>query len=122
MIPVVICRMRLRGGSPRQTRTGAAAARCCRCARIWAGRGGNGLEQLREAARRGTGTSADARHLQPLLAFAAALVDLRQLGEAEDILRAADNQALQDIPAAAALYLLRGRVHLAAGRLADAAA
>ena len=77
---------------------------------------------MRDAARHGTGISADARHVQPLLALAAALVDLRQLGEAEDILRAADNPALQDIPAAAALSLLRGRIHLAAGRLADAAA
>ena len=77
---------------------------------------------MRDAARHGTGISPDARHVQPLLALAAALVDLRQLGEAEDILRAADNPALPDIPAQAALSLLRARIHLAAGRLADAAA
>jgi len=81
-----------------------------------------GLELLRDAARHGTGISADARHVQPLLALAAALVDLRKLGEAEDILRAADNPALREIPADAALSLLRARIHLAAGRLADAAA
>ena len=83
---------------------------------------GDGLELLRDAARHGTGICPDARHVQPLLALAAALVDLRQLGEAEDILRAADNPALQNIPAQAALSLLRARIHLAAGRLADAAA
>jgi DNA-binding CsgD family transcriptional regulator len=89
---------------------------------IGSGRIGDGLEMLRGAARLGTGVCADARHVQPLLALAATLVDLRQLGEAEDILRAADGAALRPAPAAAALSLLRGRVHLAAGRLADAAA
>jgi len=101
----------------------AAAARLTRAIISWdSGQASDGLELLRDAARHGTGISADARHVQPLLALAAALVDLRQLGEAEDILRAADHPALQDIPAAAALSLLRGRIHLAAGRLADAAA
>ena len=82
----------------------------------------DGLELLRDAARQGTGISADARQVQPLLALAAALVDLRQLGEAEDILRAADHPALENIPARAARSLLRARIHLAGGRLADAAA
>ena len=59
---------------------------------------------------------------QPLLALAAALIDLRQLTEADSILRAADQPALQGIPARAGLAILRARVHLAAGRLADAAA
>jgi DNA-binding NarL/FixJ family response regulator len=80
------------------------------------------LELLRDAARHGTGISADARQVQPLLALAAALVDLRQIGEAEDILRAADNPALESIPAQAALSLLRARIHLAGGRLTEAAA
>ncbi len=101
----------------------AAAARLTRAVLAWdAGQISDGLELLRAAARHGTGTSADARQVQPLLALAAALVDLRQLGEAEDILRAADSPALQDIPAAAAVSLLRARIHLAAGRLAAAAA
>ena len=101
----------------------AAAARLARAVIGWeSGQVSDGLELLRDAARHGTGISADARHVQPLLALAAALVDLRQLGEAEDILRAADHPALRNIPAAAALSLLRGRVHLAAGRLAAAAA
>ena len=100
-----------------------AAARLTRAVISWdSGQIGDGLELLRDAARHGTGISPDARHVQPLLALAAALVDLRQLGEAEDILRAADHPALQDIPAQAALSLLRARIHLAAGRLADAAA
>jgi DNA-binding NarL/FixJ family response regulator len=101
----------------------AAAALVTRAVISWdSGQISDGLELLRDAARQGTGVSADARHVQPLLALAAALVDLRQLGEAEDILRAADTPALRNIPAAAALSLLRGRIHLAAGRLADAAA
>jgi DNA-binding CsgD family transcriptional regulator len=101
----------------------AAAARLTRAVISWDnGQISDGLELLREAARHGTGISADARHVQPLLALAAALIDLRQLSEAEDILRAADNPALRNIPADAALSLLRGRIHLAAGRLADAAA
>jgi DNA-binding CsgD family transcriptional regulator len=80
------------------------------------------LELLHEAARRDRGISADARHPQPLLALAAALIDLRQLGPAQDILRAADTPALRDIPADAGLSILRARIHLAAGRLAEAVA
>ena len=81
-----------------------------------------GLELLRDAARHGTGISPDARDVQPLLSLAAALVDLRQLDEAEEIMHAADSQALHGIPAQAALSILRARIHLAAGRLPDAAA
>ena len=101
----------------------AAAALIARAVLAWdSGQLSDGLELLRDAARHGTGISADARQVQPLLALAAALVDLRQLGEAEDILRAADNPALERIPAQAALSLLRARIHLAGGRLAEAAA
>jgi DNA-binding CsgD family transcriptional regulator len=82
----------------------------------------DGLELLRDAARHGAGISPDARHVQPLLALGAALVDLRQLDEAEEILHAADSQVLRGIPAQAALSILRARIHLAAGRLSDAAA
>jgi len=100
-----------------------AAARLTRAIISWdSGQISDSLGLLRDAARHGPGISADARHVQPLLALAAALIDLRQLSEAEDILRAADNPALQDIPADAALSLMRARIHLAAGRLADAAA
>jgi len=101
----------------------AAAALLARAAISWnSGQIGDGLELLRDAARHGTGVSADARQVQPLLALAAALVDLRQPDEAEDILRAADNPALENIPAEAARSLLRARLHLAAGRPAEAAA
>jgi DNA-binding CsgD family transcriptional regulator/tetratricopeptide (TPR) repeat protein len=101
----------------------AAAARLARAViSLDSGQLGEGLALLRDAARYGTRMSPDARHVQPLLALAAVLVDLRQLGEAEDILRGADNPALRDIPAGAALSLLRARIHLAVGRLADAAA
>ena len=86
------------------------------------GQVGEGLALLRDAARHGTGISPDARDVQPLLALAAALVDLRQLDEAKEILRAADRQTLQGIPAHAALSILRARIHLAAGRLPDAEA
>jgi DNA-binding NarL/FixJ family response regulator len=99
-----------------------AAARLTRAVISWdQGRISDSLGLLREAARHGTGISPNARHIQPLLALAAALADLRQLGEAEDILRAADHPALRNIPAQAALSLLRARIHLAAGRLTDAA-
>ena len=100
-----------------------AAAHLTRAVLAWDhGQVSDALELLREAARRSPGTSADARDAQPLLALAAALVDLRELGEAENILRAADTPALPAIPAGAALSLLRARLHLAAGRLAEAAA
>ena len=82
---------------------------------------GEGLELLRDAARYGSGTSPDARQVQPLLVLTATLIDLRQLDEAEDVLRAADSPALHGIPAQAALSILRARIHLARGRLADAA-
>jgi DNA-binding CsgD family transcriptional regulator/tetratricopeptide (TPR) repeat protein len=99
----------------------AAAAHLTRAVLSWdRGQISDSLGLLHDAARHGTGISPDARQVQPLLALAAALVDLRQLDEAEDVLRAADHPALQNIPARAALSLLRGRVHLSAGRLAAA--
>ncbi len=104
-------------------RQATAAALVTRAVIRWdQGRISDSLGMLREAARHGTGISPDARHIQPLLALAAALADLRQLEEADSILHAADHPALRHIPAQAALSILRARVHLAAGRLADAAA
>jgi DNA-binding CsgD family transcriptional regulator len=100
-----------------------AAALIARAVISWDGGQISGsLELLRDAARQGARTCPDARQVQPLLALAAALVDLRQPGEAEEILRTADSQALRDIPAQSALSLLRARLHLAAGRPAEAAA
>jgi DNA-binding CsgD family transcriptional regulator len=98
------------------------AALVTRAVTSWAkGDVGAGLELLRDAVRRETGISPDARHAQPLLALAAALVDLRQLDQAEELLRAADS-ALHGIPAQAALSILRARIDLANGRLAEATA
>jgi tetratricopeptide (TPR) repeat protein len=100
-----------------------AAARLTRAVISWdSGQIGDALGFLRDAARHGTGISPDARQVQPLLALAAALVDLRQLGAADNILRAADQPALRNIPAAAALSILRARIHMAVGRLDAAAA
>jgi DNA-binding NarL/FixJ family response regulator len=86
------------------------------------GRIGEGLALLREAARHPTASSPDARQPQPLLVLAATLIDLRQIKEAEDILRGTDEAAWQNTLAGAAVSLLRARIHLAAGRLADASA
>src|SRR4029077_12269260 len=54
--------------------------------------------------------------------LAAALIDLRQLDEAENMLQVADTHTLYGVPAQAALSFLRARIHLANGSLADAAA
>jgi DNA-binding CsgD family transcriptional regulator len=100
-----------------------AAALVARAVISWdQGQVGDGLDLLRDAARHSPGVSPDARQVQPLLALAAALVDLRQLDEAADILEAADTPALDGIPAQAALFILRARIHLANGRLTEAAA
>jgi DNA-binding CsgD family transcriptional regulator len=83
---------------------------------------GTALELLRDASRSTTESSSDARHAPPLLALAAALIDVRELGEAEEVLRAADRRTPRHSPSGAALSMLHGRVHLAAGRLDEAAA
>ncbi|MGH3400040.1 MAG: LuxR C-terminal-related transcriptional regulator [Streptosporangiaceae bacterium] len=99
-----------------------AAALAARAVLAWdRGQPGAALGLLRDAARPGSGSSPDARQVQPLLLLAAALVDLRQLGEADDILSAADHPALHGIPARAGLSIVRARADLAAGRLASAA-
>jgi DNA-binding NarL/FixJ family response regulator len=75
------------------------------------------LRLLRDAARPNTAPSADARRPQPLLNQAAALVDLRQLKEADHILKAV---ALRSSPATlthALLPILQARIHLAQGHL-----
>jgi DNA-binding CsgD family transcriptional regulator len=100
-----------------------AAARVAHAMINWQrGQLGGALELLREAARQGTGLSSDARQFQPMLVLAACLVDLRQLGQAEELLRVADTQPLHGIPSQAVLPILRARISLANGRLSDAAA
>jgi hypothetical protein len=100
-----------------------AAARITRAVISWdKGRISQALESLGDAARGGTEVSADARHTQPLLALAAALVDLRRIDQADGILRAAGRDKLHGIASEAVPPILRARIHLAAGRLADAAA
>jgi DNA-binding CsgD family transcriptional regulator len=86
------------------------------------GRIGDGLELLRDAVRGQAGVALDARHLPPLLGLAAALIDLRLIGPAEELLRATESQPPERTPARAAARLLRARIHLAAGRPGDAAA
>ncbi len=88
----------------------AAALAACAMLAWDRGQPGAALGLLRDAARPGSASSPDARQVQPLLLLAAALVDLRQLGEAEDILSAADDPALHGIPARAGLSILRARV------------
>ena len=83
---------------------------------------GEGLQRLRDAVRRERGSSGDARHGQPLLALAAALVDLRQLDQAEEMLRVTGSQPPVGIPATAAACILRARIELAAGELTRASA
>jgi DNA-binding CsgD family transcriptional regulator len=80
------------------------------------------LESLRDASHRSAGMSGDARHGQPLLSLAAALIDLRQFDEAGELLRTASCPA-DAIPARAMRSILSARLHLAGGRLdrADAA-
>ena len=100
-----------------------AAALAADAALRWdRGQIGDGLELLRDAVRREARISLDARHLPPLLALAAALVDVRQLDQAEEILRVAGGQPLDGTPARAALSILRARIALAGGQLTAAAA
>ena len=105
----------------RHDRPVITAALVARAAVRWdEGRVSDGIGLLRDAARYEPAISPDARQLQPLLALAGALVDLRQAGETEGLFRAADVPALRGIPAQAALALLRARAAMAAGRLTDA--
>jgi DNA-binding CsgD family transcriptional regulator len=109
--------------SPPDVRRGsgaAAAALILQASRCWdSGQVRESLELVRDAAR-GSGISLDARDAQPLLVLAATLTDMRKLDDAEAILGAATASEVRNLPAAAALALLRSRVHLAAGRLSPA--
>jgi DNA-binding CsgD family transcriptional regulator len=84
------------------------------------GRVSEGLEFLHEAARRGRAVSADARHVQPLLALGASLADLGRYGEAEKVTASIDRKTLRGIPAQAVLSILDARLCLARGSLGQA--
>jgi len=88
------------------------------------GRLDQGLRLAGEAARRTSRVSPDARHFQPLLALAARLIDLRQLGEAEAVIDAAAGSMRAPRPSVSQAIppILRARVNLAAGRTDDARA
>ena len=80
------------------------------------------IELLQEAGRRGRAVSADARHVQPLLAVAASLADLGRYDEAEKVIQGIDRDTVRGIPAEAVLSLLDARLWLARGNLSDATA
>jgi DNA-binding CsgD family transcriptional regulator/CBS domain-containing protein len=107
----------------RHGRPAVRAAMTASAAAAWEqGQAGESLRWLHEAARVEVATSPDARHVQPLLALAAALASLGQTGEAEAALEAADGPALRALPAQAAAAIVRARIHLVNGRLPAAAA
>jgi DNA-binding CsgD family transcriptional regulator len=73
-----------------------------------------------DAARHAAAIAGTGRHRHPLLTLAAALTELRQLDEAEEVIRAAERSIAGAIPAGAMLSTLRARLQLARGRLDDA--
>jgi DNA-binding CsgD family transcriptional regulator len=112
-------------GFPSDARPGssaAAAALILQASLCWdSGHIRESVELMRDAAR-GSGISLDARDAQPLLGLAATLTDMRKLDDAEAILGAATASDMSNLPAGAAVALLRSRIHLAAGRLGPACA
>jgi DNA-binding CsgD family transcriptional regulator len=101
------------------------AALVARAVHRWdAGQVSASVGALRDAAGQAAGIAGAGRHRPPLLTLAAALIELRQLDEADEITRAAGRSMPDAIPAGAMLSTLRARLQLARGRLdgADAAA
>jgi DNA-binding CsgD family transcriptional regulator len=88
------------------------------------GRLDRGLHLAREATRRTSGISPDARHVQPLFTFAAMLIDVRLINEAQAVLRAVGDSihALRPNAAEVIPLILRARVSLATGHTDDARA
>ena len=86
------------------------------------GRVDRGLRLASDAARRAGRVSPDARHFQPLFAYAAMLIDLRRLERADLIILAAREiiQALSPNVSEAIPAILGARVNLARGRTDDA--
>jgi DNA-binding CsgD family transcriptional regulator len=81
------------------------------------GRLDRGLHLAREATRRTSGVSPDARHFQPLFTFTAMLIDLRRIDEAQAALSAVDDSihALRPNVAEVIPLVFRARVSLAHG-------
>lgn len=88
------------------------------------GRLDRGLRLASDAARRADRVSPDARHFQPLFAYAAMLVDLRRLERADMVIHAAREiiQSLRPNVSEAVPAILGARVNLARGRPDDARA
>jgi DNA-binding CsgD family transcriptional regulator len=88
------------------------------------GRLDQGLHLASEAVRRTGGVSPDARHFQPLFVFAARLIDIRHLDQAEAVIHAATDsiQAFRPNVSETIPAILRARVGLATGRIDDARA
>lgn len=86
------------------------------------GRLDRGLHLAREASRRTRGISPDARHVQPLFTFAAMLIDLRRIDEAQAILRAVGDSIQGPNVAEVIPLILRSRASLAMGHTEDAKA
>jgi DNA-binding NarL/FixJ family response regulator len=106
---------------PPQAPEAAEAALILQASRRWdSGQIRESLGLVRQAAR-GSRISLDARDTQPLLVLAATLTDMRELDDAGSILRAWASD-VSSPPASAALALVRSRVHLASGQLAEAGA
>jgi DNA-binding CsgD family transcriptional regulator/tetratricopeptide (TPR) repeat protein len=86
------------------------------------GRLDQGLHLASEAVRRTSRISPDARHFQPLLGYAARLIDVRQLRQADAVIRAAADQtgALHPNVSEAIPPILRARADLAMGRIDSA--
>ncbi|MEV5749181.1 AAA family ATPase [Actinoallomurus sp. NPDC052308] len=91
----------------------------------WAeGRAADAIGHLREAVRIASGGPIQAQHAHPRLLLANALTSMRQLGEADTVIQAVDQEitALGHTAYAASPAICRARLRLASGRLDDAAA
>jgi len=88
------------------------------------GRLDQGLHLASEAVRRTRRITPDARHYQPLLGYAARLVDLRQIDQAEAVIRAAADgiRVFRPNISEAIPPILRARMDLAAGNIDSARA
>jgi DNA-binding CsgD family transcriptional regulator len=89
-----------------------------------AGRLDQGLHFASEAVRRTKRITPDARHFQPLLGFAARLIDLRQFDQANAVIQAANDsvQAFRPNVSEAIPPILRARIDLAEGHIDSARA